>query len=503
MRHRLRHRFFDAPANAVMDEALEILTVEEVAAADRTAIAAGTPGRTLMERAGQAVADALMARWGPRPVAVLCGPGNNGGDGFVVARILTRAGWPVRLTLAGDRDALKGDAALAAGDWAGAVHPLQAGALDEAELVVDSLFGAGLSRPLPAEVRVVLEAAEARGLPIVAVDLPSGLPGDRAKPLDYAPHASLTVTFHRKKPAHVLEPGRGFCGKVVVADIGLAPPPAPALFENAPALWLDRFPWPAPNSHKHSRGRLGVVSGKVYDTGAARLAARAGLRLAGTVRMFCPTEAAPIVATHLEAVMLKPFETSAELEAHAGEMHAIVFGPAAGLDEMTVAHLQGLARTDAALVLDADALTIFKDRPDQLFALADEHDVLTPHTGEFERIFPGLLDASPEKITAARQAAERAGCVVLLKGSDTVIAAPDGRAAINVAGTPWLATAGSGDVLAGIIGALLAGRMPPFEAASAGAWLHAQAGAAFGPGLTAEDLPGLIPGVLRKLEPSR
>jgi hydroxyethylthiazole kinase-like uncharacterized protein yjeF len=486
-----------------MGEGLEILTTAETAAADRAAIAAGTSGRTLMERAGQAVADAVQARWSPRPVAVLSGPGNNGGDGFVVARLLARAGWPVRLTLAGDRETLKGDAALAAADWAGETHALQSGALDEAELVIDALFGAGLSKPLTPEVRAVLEAAEARGLPIVAIDLPSGLPGDRSRPLDYAPHAALTVTFHRKKPAHVLEPGRSQCGEVVVADIGLMPPQGATLFENGPGLWLDRFPWPLPNSHKHSRGRLGVVSGKVYDTGAARLAARAGLRLAGTVRMFCPTEAAPIVATHLEAVMLKAFDTVEVLERHAQEMHAVVFGPAAGLDEITVARLQALARTDAALVLDADALTIFQDRADDLFSLVRGRDVLTPHTGEFERIFPGLLERSPEKVTAARQAARRAGCVVLLKGADTVVAAPDGRACVNTVGTPWLATAGSGDVLAGVVGALLAGRMHAFDAACAGAWIHAQAGAAFGPGLTAEDLPGLIPGVLRALWDAR
>ena len=482
-----------------MGEGLEILTTAETAAADKAAIAAGTPGRTLMERAGQAVAAAIQARWSPRPVAVLCGPGNNGGDGFVIARLLARAAWPVRLTLVGEREALRGDAALAAADWAGETHALRSGALDEGELIVDALFGAGLSKPLAPEVRAVLEAAETRGLPIVAVDLPSGLPGDSGKPLDYAPRCALTVTFHRKKPAHVLEPGRSLCGEVVVADIGLAAPQGAILFENGPGLWLDRFPWPQPNSHKHSRGRLGVVSGKIYDTGAARLAARAGLRLAGTVRMFCPTEAAPIVASHLEAVMLKAFDTAEELEGHAGEMHAVVFGPAAGLDEITVARLEALARTEAALLLDADALTIFKDRADDLFALVDGRDVLTPHTGEFERIFPGVLEGSPEKITAAREAAKRAGCVVLLKGSDTVIAAPDGRAAVNSGGTPWLATAGSGDVLAGVIGGLLAGRMDAFDAACAGAWIHARAGAAFGPGLTAEDLPDLIPEVLCEL----
>jgi hydroxyethylthiazole kinase-like uncharacterized protein yjeF len=483
-----------------MGDGLEILTTAETAAADRAAIAAGTAGFTLMQRAGEAVAEAIVARWSLRAVTVLCGPGNNGGDGFVVARLLQDAGWPIQLVLAGDRGALKDDAALAADGWTGEIDPVGPEALDDASLVVDALFGAGLSRPLSAELRALLEAAEAQGLPIVAVDMPSGLPGDAAAPLDYAPKAALTVTFHRKKPAHVLEPARNFCGEIVVADIGLAPPEGASLFENAPGLWLRLFPWPQPGTHKHKRGRLGVVSGKVFDTGAARLAARAGLRLAGAVRMYCPTEAAPIVATHLEAVMLKAFDTAGELEQEASEMDAMVIGPAAGLDDLTVAYLEGLSRTKAALVVDADGLTIFKGREADLFALVDDRDVLTPHTGEFERIFPGLLAASPDRIAAARKAAKRSGAVVLLKGDDTVVAAPDGRAAVTTNATPWLATAGSGDVLAGIIGGLLAGHVPAFEAACMGAWIHAEAGSSFGSGLTAEDLPGLIPDVLRKLE---
>jgi ADP-dependent NAD(P)H-hydrate dehydratase / NAD(P)H-hydrate epimerase len=482
-----------------MDDGLEILTTSETAAADRAAIAAGTPGRVLMERAGQAVADAIEAWWSPRNAVVLCGPGNNGGDGFVVARLLDRAGWPVRLALLGERDALTGDAAVAAADWDGGVGALSPAVLDGAELVVDALFGAGLSKPLSPEVRQVLEAAEHAGLPIVAIDLPSGLPGDRAAPLAYAPHVALTVTFHRKKPAHVLEPGRSFCGEIVVADIGLAAPRAATLFENGPGLWLDRFPWPATGTHKHQRGRLGVVSGQANETGAARLAARAGLRLAGAVTVFCPAAAAATVAAHLEAVMLKPFDGAGDLAARAAEMDAIVIGPAAGLDALTVANLEAVSRAGAALVVDADALTIFKGRADALFALVDDRDVLTPHAGEFERIFPGLLDRSPERIEAAREAARQAGAVVLLKGADTVVAAPDGRAAVTINATPWLATAGSGDVLCGIIGSLLAGHVPAFEAACMGAWIHGEAGSAFGPGLTAEDLPGLVPGVLRAL----
>ncbi|HEX8231757.1 MAG TPA: NAD(P)H-hydrate dehydratase [Caulobacteraceae bacterium] len=482
-----------------MAEPLEILTIAEIAAADRAAIAGGTPGRELMERAGRAVTETITARWSPRPTVVLCGPGNNGGDGYVAARHLAEAGWPVRCAALGKAEALRGDAALAFADWRGETVPLEHAALDGAALVVDALFGAGLSKPLVPELQVLLRQAEAQ-TPIVAVDLPSGLPGDAAEPLEYAPRCTLTVTFHRKKPAHVLVPARGYCGEVVVADIGLAPPQGAALFENRPELWLDHFPWPQVEAHKHSRGRLGVVAGKIFDTGAARLAARAGLRLAGTVRLYASAEAAPIIATHLEAVMLKTFDGSAEIERHAREMDAMIIGPAAGLDEQTVENVRALSRTDAALLVDADAITMFKDQPEDLFALLDDRDILTPHTGEFERLFPGLLKRSPTRIEAAREASRRSGAVVVLKGPDTVVAAPDGRAAVNTTTSPWLATAGSGDVLAGLIGGLLATKMPPWEAACAGVWFHASAACKFGPGLTAEDIPVLIPAVLRDLE---
>ena len=368
--------------------------------------------------------------------------------------------------------------------------------------MIDALFGAGLSKPIPNEAREALEAAQAARMPIVAVDLPSGLQGDTGKPLGYAPLATLTVTFHRKKPAHVLEPGIEHCGEVLVADIGIpdAATAEPRLWENDPALWLPLYPWPKRPAHKHSRGRLGVVGGKRFDTGAARLSARAGLRIAGTVRVYCPPEAAPTYAAHLEAAMLKPFDGSRELLELAREMDAFVIGPAAGVDEATRSNVEALAQTDAALVLDADAITVFKDDTEALFALLDEGDVLTPHPGEFERLFPGLLKQAPDTIAAAREAAARAGCTVLLKGGSTAIAAPDGRCVVNTHSTPWLATAGSGDTLAGIIGGLLAGGVPGFEAVCAWAWMHGDAGLRSGPALTAEDLPGRLPEVVKGLQ---
>jgi hydroxyethylthiazole kinase-like uncharacterized protein yjeF len=273
-----------------------------------------------------------------------------------------------------------------------------------------------------------------------------------------------------------------------------------SLFENAPSLWLERYPWPTIDAHKHSRGRLSVVSGDAWNTGAARLAARGGLRIgAGAVTLLSPPSALSVNATHLEAVMLAPFESEGDLAAKAQRADAVIIGPAAGVGEATARNLRALAQTGAILVADADALTSFQSDPSELFACLDRDDVLTPHPGEFERIFPGLLAQAPERISAARDAARLAGAVVLLKGADTVVAAPDGRAAVSVNGTRWLATAGSGDVLAGFIGGLLAQGMESFEAACAGAWIHAECGALHGPGLIAEDLPGLAPKILAQL----
>jgi hydroxyethylthiazole kinase-like uncharacterized protein yjeF len=473
----------------------QVLTVAEMARADAAAIAAGTPGLTLMERAGAAVADAVCARFARQPALVLCGPGNNGGDGYVAARVLKNRGWPVEVRSFGEPATQ--DAQAASGRWDGATRPLNG--ILEPGVWIDALFGAGLSRPLEGlAAAVALRMAEAPGR-VVAVDVPSGVPGDTGKPIGPAACAAFTVTFHAKKPAHLLEPGHSRCGQVIVADIGLAFA-AGKTVENSPELWLPRFPWPTAASHKHARGRLVVVSGEAWSTGAARLAARAGLRIgAGLVTVLSPPEALPVNAAHLEAVMLRAFETDLELEQAAKDVDAAVIGPAAGIGEPTLLNVLALARTGAALVLDADAITVFRDDPEELFSLLDRDDVLTPHPGEFERLFPGLLAASPERISAARTAAERAGAVVLLKGSDTVIAAPDGRCAVNGNGSPWLATAGSGDVLAGFIGGLVAQGMESFEAACAGAWIHAEAAELHGPGLISEDLPGLAPVVLRRL----
>jgi hydroxyethylthiazole kinase-like uncharacterized protein yjeF len=477
--------------------ARQIMTVAEMAAADRSAAEAGAPTTVLMERAGRAVAETIRERYARCPTVVWCGPGDNGGDGYVIARHLRRRGWPVRV------EALAPPASpaaqWAASRWKGEVGPLTSEP-GSATLYIDCLFGAGLSRPLEGEAdrlaRVMSGAAR-----IVAVDVPSGVLGDTGRPLgERALKAELTVTFHRRKPAHVLAQGRAACGEVVVADIGLNETGEGRLFENDPRLWGGGFPWPATDAHKHARGRMMVVSGEAWNTGAARLAARGALRIgAGVVTVLSPPNALAVNAAHLEAVMLTPFESEHDLQIRAAKADAVVIGPAAGVGETTMRHVFALARNGAALVVDADALTSFVEDPAAVFSALDRDDVLTPHPGEFERIFPGLLATSPERITAAREAARRAGAIVLLKGPDTVVAAPDGRAAISLNGTPWLATAGSGDVLAGFIAGLIAQGMESFEAACAGAWIHAEAGAAHGPGLIAEDLPNLAPAVLGAL----
>ena len=476
-----------------------ILNLAQMAAADAAAIAAGTSELDLMERAGAALAEALVERFEPQPVQVLCGPGNNGGDGYVAARRLQVLGWPVEVrALEAPRTK---SAQRVSQRWHGKTLPLTEA--PAAGLVIDALFGAGLARPLTGVAASVVQALSMRPAGVIAVDVPSGLPGDTGEPLGPCARAQMTVTFHARKLAHALEPGRSFCGDVVVADIGLGETPSQTL-ENSPELWLTQFPWPSVDAHKHARGRLIVVSGGATSTGAARLAARAGLRIgSGLVTLYAAPEAAAVNAAHLEAVMVRTFDSDLALEQAADQADAAIIGPAAGVTQMTQLNVLALARTGAALVLDADAITVFREDPEALFSVLDRDDVLTPHAGEFARLFPGVLAAGPERVSAARRAAKTAGAVVLLKGPDTVVASPDGRAAVSLNGSRWLATAGSGDVLAGYIGGLMAQGMDSFLAACAAAWIHAEAAELHGPGLIAEDLPGLTPAVLRRLYEDR
>lgn len=479
----------------------ELLTCEEMYRADTLTIDSGKAGTVLMENAGQGIAREIASRYEPCHAVVLCGPGNNGGDGFVVARVLSAAGWPIRLGLLGDISALEGEAAEMAGAWSGPVEPLSTALLDDAELVIDALFGAGIARPIEGVAAEVVGEIAARGLGCVAVDVPSGIDGNTGAVLGVAPHAQLTITFFRKKPAHVLMPGRAHCGETVVVDIGIEESVladiAPQGVENEPDLWGAHFPWPQASGHKYDRGHVVVVSGPLGKGGAARLAARGALRIgAGLVTVACPPGALIAHASQLNAVMTSGFEDLGEILADE-RMNVVALGPGNGVGEGTrVNVLKALAQRQSC-VLDADALSAFQDDPASLFDALGLNSVLTPHEGEFRRLFAGI-DA-PGKCERASLAARECGAVVVLKGPDTVVAAPDGRYAVNTRATPFLATAGSGDVLTGILAGLLGQGMPAFEAACAGVWIHGAAAQQIGPGLIAEDIPETVPAVLKEL----
>jgi hydroxyethylthiazole kinase-like uncharacterized protein yjeF len=394
--------------------------------------------------------------------------------------------------------------------WRGPVAPFTPDVLEGATLIVDAIFGAGLSRPLDGPVAEMARAANARSCPTLAVDVPTGLHGDMGRPLDGKDGvcfvAERTITFFRKKPGHVLLPGRFLCGKTDVADIGIADWVLniirPHTFENGLAQWRTEFPRLRSDAHKYQRGHAIVVSGPIHATGAARLAARGALRIgAGLVSVASPPDAVAVNAAQLTAIMVKPFDGPKGLSGLLADkrFNAAAIGPGCGVGVKTQDLVAAVLASGAAAVLDADALTSFAEDPNALFRQLRESCVLTPHEGEFERVFPGLLEAMPSRLAAAREAARLAGCVLLLKGPDTIIAAPDGRAAINANAPPWLATAGAGDVLTGMIAGLMAQGMNPFEAASAAAWLHGEAGSRFGLGLIAEDIPEQLPTVLNAM----
>jgi hydroxyethylthiazole kinase-like uncharacterized protein yjeF len=491
---------------------IELLSTAEMAEADRLTIAGGVAGLALMERAGRAVADCVAAREPPGSrIVVVAGPGNNGGDGFVVARILAERGYRVRVLLLGGRERLRGDAALAAQRWQGPTEAAAPAALAPADAVIDALFGAGLDRPIEGAPRAMIEAMNA-GPSVYAVDLASGINGTTGAVMGLAVNAAETVTFFRRKLGHLLLPGRLHCGKIHVTDIGI---PAkvladikPRTFANAPELWRTMFPVPQAGGHKYLRGHAVVVSGGPSSTGAARLAARGALRAgAGLVTIASPRAALPVNAAASLAVMVHPVDGARELAEFLSDprRNVVVLGPGGGVGpemrELVLAALAG----PRAVVLDADALTSFAEAPQELFqAIGKDRKaatLLTPHDGEFSRLFRSMenIDKAGSKLERGRRAAEVTGAVVLLKGSDTVIATPDGRAAVTDNAPPWLATAGSGDVLAGFAAGLVAQGMPCFEAAAAAVWLHGEAGTEAGPGLIAEDLPEVLPKVYRRL----
>jgi hydroxyethylthiazole kinase-like uncharacterized protein yjeF len=479
-----------------------IITPEEMSAIDGAAARSGIDSFALMTAAGHAVA-ATALRFHPdaRRFVVLCGPGNNGGDGYIAAAALADSGGTVVVHALGDVGGLRGDAARAHAACRRPVHALSAYVPEPGDVVIDALFGAGLSRPVSKEVADVIEVVLRQDLPVIAVDLPSGIDGRTGRTLGRSFQARHTVTFMARKPGHLPLPGRMACGQVEVVDIGIprriVGPHWSGLCENGPPLWGSDRPSLDPSAHKFKRGHLGVFSGGALSTGAARLSAAAGLKAgAGLVTLASPPGAVGVNAAHLTAVMLKEIGGPEALSDWLSDrrLTAFVLGPGFGATQ--TARDYALMLRDRALVLDADGITAFKDDAQALFKAFSDGEtrlVLTPHVGYFARLFADIhADERLSKVDQALAAARRAGAVIVYKGADTVIAAPDGRAAINANAPAFLATAGSGDVLAGIIGAHLAAGMPAFEAACAAVWRHGRAGMRAGEGLTAEDLIGAI-----------
>ncbi|WP_051151985.1 NAD(P)H-hydrate dehydratase [Fodinicurvata sediminis] len=481
-----------------------VLSVAELYRADQAAEEFGVSTRVLMENAGAAVTRAIFERWSPRPVLVLCGPGNNGGDGYVIARHLADAGWPVQVAALGQIGKLPPDAAWHAELCQAEIHPLKDARLEDAALVVDALFGAGLSRPLEGEVADLVQRINRSKIPVVSVDVPSGIGGDSGQPVgSVALRASLTVTFFRKKPAQLLYPGRGHCGAVRVADIGI---PESVLdrfslstWENGPELWLQDWPWRRPEGHKYHAGHSLLLGGESM-TGASRLAARAALRVgSGLVSLAASSEASRVYRSDSPSLIVQSCNDVSNLNLllEKGHYSAAGAGPGLGLNEAARDKIKALQGSGIPLVLDADALSIFSDRPEALFeATGRQPTILTPHDGEYRRLFG---NGQGNRLVCASQAAAQSGAVVVLKGPDTVIASPDGRAIINSNAPAELATAGSGDVLTGLAVGLLAQGMDSFQAAAAAVWLQGEAANNIGPGLISEDIPEEIPGILRLL----
>jgi hydroxyethylthiazole kinase-like uncharacterized protein yjeF len=487
---------------------IELLTNAEMTEVDRLTESGGIAAMDLMENAGCAVAESVVGRHPPgASIVVVAGPGNNGGDGFVAARILQERGYRIRLMSLVPVDRLKGAAAAAARRWSGPTEAAEPAALVAADVVIDALFGAGLDRPVAGKARDLIEAIN-HAMSIHAVDLPSGINGTTGAVMGAAVRAAETVTFFRRKIGHALLPGRLHCGNVRVADIGIPVDVLelikPQTCLNTPELWAEKLPIPRVEGHKYSRGHAVVVSGGLASTGAARLAARAALRAgAGLVTIASPREALPVNAAASLAVMVRPVDGADELSVLLSDSrrNAVVLGPGGGVGLAMQELVHKALAGDRAVVLDADALTSFAEQPEALLAAIKKRSavtLLTPHEGEFSRLFV-IGHAGSSKLERARQAAEMSGAIVLLKGADTVVASPGGRAAISANAPPWLASAGSGDVLAGFAAGLLAQGMPGFEAAAAAVWLHGEAGTQAGPGLIAEDLPEALPGVYRRL----
>jgi ADP-dependent NAD(P)H-hydrate dehydratase / NAD(P)H-hydrate epimerase len=481
-----------------------LLSTAEMRTADRLTVARGIASWDLMQAAGRAVAVEARRRWDRPATLVICGPGNNGGDGFVAAEDLRRAGWQVRVALLGPISALTGDAARAAGNWSGPVEPLSPDDIGDAGLVVDALFGAGLARPLEGLTAAVVDLVNKRRIPCLAVDLPSGVNGDTGQILGVAIRAQATVTFFRRKFGHLLYPGRVLAGDVVVADIGIPDGVLaeilPRQFENAPGLWRSALRAPRWDDHKYKRGHLLIAGGDVM-TGAARLAARAARRVgAGLVTVACSSAAHAIYALDSAGLITQIADSDGQFFELLSDprRNALLIGPGHGTGARVKLRTLAILQTGRAALLDADALTSFAGGADEFMAALHSQTVLTPHDGEFARVFPDI-DPQAGKLERARGAAKRSKAILVLKGPDTVIAAPDGTALINSNAPHSLATGGTGDVLAGMIAGLLAQGLAPVAAAAAGVWIHGAAAQKCGFSLIAEDIDQHVGYVMEEL----
>lgn len=508
----------------------ELLTAAQMREIEAKAIESGAAsGLDLMERAGQATVAAMFATWPAlaqtrHSAVILCGPGNNGGDGYVIARLLRDWRWEVSLFHLGSTEALPPDAARNCALWQarGAMAPIEPDAeavieaLHGTDVLVDALFGTGLTRAIELPLAKIGTAARRAGLHRVAVDLPSGICSDSGRIIgtpDQVLAADLSVSFHRLKLGHVLSDGAFAAGIAVVGDIGLdafSSTGETVLKVEGPQCDLTKHA----GAHKYDHGHALVLSGPAGRCGAARLAARGALRIgAGLVTIGCPPDALAENAAQVTAIMLEPVCDAVALRAILKDprKNAICIGPGLGVNEQGAALVREVLERRVPSVLDADALTLIAQDRD-LFGLLHDSCVLSPHDGEFARLFPDLAPEAGNpaqtgpaysKLDAARAAARRAGCVLVHKGPDTVIAESGGRAAIHAAqgasAAPWLATAGTGDVLAGMVVGLLARGAAPFEAAQTAVWMHGAAATRFGPGLIAEDLPEQVPAILKDI----
>jgi ADP-dependent NAD(P)H-hydrate dehydratase / NAD(P)H-hydrate epimerase len=453
-----------------------VLTAAQMREAEQAVIASGVPEYELMERAGAAAAEIIWRAGAKRDLLVLCGPGNNGGDGFVIARLLRAHGVPVRVAALGDSKTESSQKARAA--WNGPVEQL--GEAAPAAQIVDALFGTGLTRGLDDVVADRLSELSERASFSYAIDVPSGVDTDSGTLLSHVPHFGVCIALGALKPAHILHPAAGYFHRLVCADIGIA------ASDEVHRLSAPHLAQPLASDHKYSRGLIAVVGGSM--AGAGRLAAQAAARSgAGMVRHLAPKDA----AVGLDAVVTAQAKSAAMLGDLIADrrLAAVVVGPGLGRDEEAVSRLGLALNCGHPLVLDADALTLLGGRVDAIPA----GSILTPHEGEFTRLF---ADLHGDKIMRARYAAQRAGSVVILKGADSVIASPDGRTAVSVSGSPWLSTAGTGDVLAGLVAGRLAVTSDPFRAACEAVWLHGEAARRAGAAFVADDLIAQLPAAI-------